>query len=107
MQRQRRDPIAFLDGTPVFEDIHLEPGQPGHYKRYSVVCPLCASSHPGCGKRRNIGPSQTKMFGPKEPLAYLGCWIRASMLFENKDGHLAHRPSKEEVKAFMAEHGWL
>ena len=98
------------DASAAQIDEHLEAGQPGHYKRYQVICPLCNSGHRRhnmtCSKSRNIGTGQTRSFGRMEPLAYLAVWAERAEQFPSAAAHIAYRPSLADVKAYMLGRGW-
>jgi hypothetical protein len=62
-------------------DIEIRPCGPPHarYQRIVVDCPWADTNHlhwTTCEKRRNIGPKTTANFGPMEPFAFIGVWIR-------------------------------
>ena len=98
---------------PVHECIkveeHLQPGQPGHYRRYTTVCPLAKTGHcsvVACGKRRNCGKSQMGQLGPAAPEAFLMVWRNAAVSFATKADHQRWTPTVAEVRQFMIEQGW-
>ena len=72
----------------------------GSYRRYRVIC---SQGHAGCDRRRNRGPKQTEL-GPKEPLAYLGVWLRHQCGTTLE--HRRFNPKKAEVKSYMEQRGW-
>ena len=87
-------------------DVNGRPGEPGFYQRYCVQC--CVASHGAlCGKRRNIGSAQTRHFGDKEPLAYLGAWLASGASFPDRDSHILFKPRQMEVEAYMRKMRWL
>jgi len=89
---------------------HLRPGMPGHYRRYTTVCPLARTGHcaaVACGKRRNCGQAQLGRLGPAAPEAFLMVWRAAACSFADKVGHQRWSPTEAEVRRFMVEQGWL
>ena len=114
-QRHRHELDQLLHSVPGLTfrlDEHLEPNQPGHYRRYVVRCPLAGCRHKmedlgrTCKKTRNIGPSQTSL-GPKEPLAYLAVWANHAEQHKSADEHIKWRPSSAQVREYMLAAGWL
>ena len=89
---------------------HLEPGQPNHYKRLIVNCPLANCEHrrvgAACGKKRNMGQRQTAKFGEREPEGYLGAWAAAADRFTSSEAHVRWNPSTAQVRKFMVSRGW-
>ena len=66
------------------------------YIRIRVSCPW----HSDCSKSRSLFKSQR--YGMKEPIAYLGCWIRAG------DRHLDHwQPSEGDIRSWLQDHKLL
>ena len=100
---------------PVFSDFirveeHLRPGQRGHYRRYTIVCPLARTGHCSvfaCGRRRNCGPGQMGSLGPAAPEAFLMVWREAATSFATKAEHMRWSPTWSEVRRFMKAQGWL
>jgi hypothetical protein len=91
---------------------HLQPGQPGHYRRLIMTCPLahCRHRQAGkgeCQKKRNIGQSQTAAFGDREPEAFLGAWAAAASQFEARQSHVRWAPPRNVVRDFMVSQNWL
>lgn len=89
---------------------HLRPGMPGHYRRYTTVCPLARSGHCGvvpCGKRRNCGQAQMGRLGPAAPEAFLMVWRAAASSFVDKSAHQRWSPTEAEVRRYMVQEGWL
>ena len=71
------------------------------YQRIMVKCPQ--KLHHRCFKKRNIGGPQTCNFGPIEPYAYLGLWLRKGQTddcFEHKN---KFEPDKEKLEAYIKE----
>ena len=104
--RGRRAVIAEMFGVEVVQDIHLHPGEPGHYIRLSVNCPQCAAGHPDCGKRRNIGEAQCRNFGQVEPLGFIGVWLERANSFADKASHLKFTPSLADIRSFLIARRW-
>ena len=106
-RNQKRDTVAVIEGQPVVLDTHGVEGLSGHYKRYFVQCTHSFTTHPSakgqehCCKSRNIGPRQTKNFGAKEPLAYVGAWLVAADQFDSRAAHVAFCPSVAMVRAYI------
>ena len=71
------------------------------YKRIMVKCPN--RLHARCMKKRNTGVDQIKKFGPIEPYAYLGLWLRKAWT----DDYLEHKknfePSEDELATYIKE----
>ena len=99
-----------VPGLRIKIDEHLKAGQPGHYKRYQVTCPLCMSGHwrnkMVCSKSRNIGAGQTRSFGDREPVAYLAVWAERAEQFVSAAAHMAYQPSYADIDAYMERRGW-
>ena len=88
---------------------HLLPGTPGHYRRYTTVCPLASSGHcavVACGKRRNCGSAQMGSLGPAAPEAFLMVWREQAAAFRSKADHQRWSPTWAEVRRYMIDHGW-
>ena len=88
---------------------HLAPGMPGHYRRYTTVCPLAKTSHlsvVACGKRRNCGAAQMGRLGPAAPEAFLMVWRERASAFDTKAAHQRWSPTWAEVRRYMVDHGW-
>ncbi len=101
----------FLEGVRVQIEEHSVPGEPDHYRRLVVRCPLCTSRHmevglPPCAMRRNAGARQTAVHGALETWAFLGAWIRAADGFATRAEHLAFRPSRRVVEEHILSRGW-
>ncbi len=79
------------------------------YVRYLARCPLAGTGHCGtkpCAISRNAHSKQCRNFGQWEPLAFVGCWLRAASRFENREMHMLYKPLPNEVREYMLEHGW-
>lgn len=88
---------------------HLRPGTPGHYRRYTTVCPLARTGHCAviaCGKRRNCGASQMGSLGPAAPEAFLMVWREQASAFQSKAEHQRWSPTWAEVRRYMVAQGW-
>ena len=105
-RRQARAVVDCVEGVQVTQDTHSEVGAPDYYERFCVQCPI-ASHGSQCAKRRNIGIAQTAHFGAKEPLAFLGVWLRKGASCSDRVSHIACRPTLSEVEQYMREHQWL
>ena len=68
------------------------------YNRIMVKCPN--RTHARCMKKRNTGVDQTNLFGPIEPYAYLGLWLRRAW----KDDYLEHKKKFEPSEAELANY---
>lgn len=103
--------ITRVEGVRLITDVHGEFGQVGYYRRFRVTCPAACFGHCSsrgvCSKRRGTGPAQTAHFGPLEPVAYLGVWLRQSDSCASRQSHMAFQPSVAQVQAYMIEQGWL
>ena len=96
-----------LEGVAVRFESHGKAGDADAYNRYIVQCPnIC--HHRGkhkCQRKRNGGPKQCFFFGPCEPLAFLGVWLRHARLFDNKVAHSRFVPKRADIIDYMREHG--
>lgn len=100
-QAQHQDVYQpFQHVFPIVMDSHLQPGEPGHYKRLMIKCPLSTCQHfdhRPCQKYRSLGPGQMRQFGHCEPEAYLVAWADAAKLFARRHEHMQHRPSPNDI----------
>ena len=91
-------------------DVHLSPGQRGHYRRLIIACPYAHTHHADgkypCMKHKNLGQRQMAALGPREPEAFLGAWAAAADRFPNCQAHVAWNPSVAQVRAWMTSQGW-
>ena len=88
---------------------HLQPGMPGHYRRYTTICPLASSGHcavVACGKRRNCGAAQMGSLGRAAPEAFLMVWREKASSFGSKADHQRWSPTWSEVRRYMVAQGW-
>ena len=88
---------------------HLRPGTPGHYRRYTTVCPLARTGHcavNACGKRRNCGSTQMGSLGPAAPEAFLMVWRERASAFQSKAEHQRWSPTWSEVRRYMLAQNW-
>ena len=116
------DALFDVDGPMVFHtdssaplvgglrlDVHLEPGQRGHYRRWVMPCPLRHCQHVGgkypCQRNRSMGPGQIAHFGQREPEAFLGCWAEAAHRFPSRARHMGWSPSVAQVREYIQRHG--
>lgn len=104
---------SFSLRQPVHECIHVEehlsPGMPGHYRRYTTICPLASTGHCSviaCGKRRNCGVAQMGNLGPAAPEAFLMVWREQASSFGTKADHQRWSPTWSEVRRYMVAQGW-
>ena len=112
--KRKREMVCILEGQPIFKEVHLEPGQRGHYVRLIAPCMYGESSHRDCQnpenlceKKRSISENLTRAIGDKEPLAYLGCWLQAAALCKDKAEHMAYKPYAWDIRAYAKEQGWI
>ena len=102
--------LGIIEGVPCTYDSFGVKGNPNYYERLTVKCPLRLTSHKhqrACQKKRNTGKTQTTPYGPLQPMAYLGVWLREGCNFPNKLAHQAYEPTLSEVEAYMRHQGWL
>ena len=119
LQRCPREHVAVVLGTPIVQERHLLPGEPGHYHRMAIRCQLPHHSEVAirpratgqracpCGKFRSCGPRQTALFGHMEPAAFLAAWLRKGHEYPDKATHMRHVPSNSDIEFEMREQGWL
>ena len=102
--------VAQATGYSFMVDEHGIPGQPGHYRRYKLVCPLAACGHKlgtqCCQKYRNMGVAQTQL-GLNEPFAYLAVWADGAAHHKLAKDHIKWRPPQHLVREYMIRAGWL
>ena len=98
--RSRPTPF-FLEGQRVSEEFYA--GAKQSYHRIRVTC----IRHKNCGRGRNIGELQCRNFGPLEPYAYLGVWLRKGIGQGERGQHVQCDVKLSEVEAYMDEMGWL
>lgn len=101
-----------IEGVPVREEVYNESGDrgPQRYHRLIVKCPLSDSMHAGgapCQKSRNMGPEQTRYFGKKEVIGYLGVWLMRASECASRADHTRYRPSAAEVEAYLVDRGMM
>jgi hypothetical protein len=101
-----------LEGMAVYFEEHGAETDSDHYRRLCVRCPLghtthCQAGHHPCGKKRGIGPAQTRTHGQLEPYAYLGAWLQAASRMPDRAAHMAHAPTQGQVRSYMTAQGWL
>ena len=101
-----REIADILEGCNIYKENHLEPGQPGHYVRLVAECMFRGCGHDNCERKRSIPAGNTKVIGEKEPFAFLGCWLEAAVLYDNREGHMKHQPSKTDIQAYALKMGW-
>ena len=96
---------VIIEGSRVQIETHLEPLDPGFYKRCIVFCPLYNSvhwspdGHP-CRKKRNIDISKG-VDGVKSALAFCGVWVRRGAQCEARDPHMRFRPSQQDIDNYL------
>ena len=92
-------------------DVHLQPGQRGHYRRLIITCPHAHTSHDDgtypCQKHRNLGQRQMQNLGHREPEAFLGTWAAGAHDFTSREEHVKWDPSAKQVRAWMIAEGWI
>ena len=72
------------------------------YDRIMVRC--TCRRHGKCQKKRNTGPSQTNNFGPLEPYAFLGAWLRKAHRHDFASEHIQDVPTRKDVEDYYREH---
>lgn len=86
---------ATLEGQAVREEVyHRADGT--SYRRLRVLC----KHHRGCGRWRNVGPSTCKHLGVREPVAFLGCWLRANV---SQEMHKRFKPTLRQMRDWLRE----
>ena len=101
-----RELADILEGCNIYKETHLEPGQPGHYVRLVAECMFRGCGHENCERKRSISASTTKVIGEKEPFAFLGCWLEAAVMYDNREAHMKHQPSKKDIEAYARKMHW-
>ena len=95
--------MRFLEGAPVAREIHLSPGQRGHYDRLVVKC----ARHQVIKTRAFDVKAAAKLgLGDAEPYAFLGVWLRHCDWCSSAAAHKGFVPSSEQVKAYVATQQW-
>ena len=102
--RQTRNwEMHFLEGAPVTREIHLLPGQRGHYDRLLVKC----ARHQIVKTRAFDVKAAAKLgLGDAEPYAFLGVWLRHCERCSSAAAHKRFVPSSEQVEAYVATQAW-
>jgi hypothetical protein len=100
-----------LEGMAVYFEEHGAPGEASYYRRICARCPHAHAGHsqagqPPCGKKRGVGPGQTRTHGDLEPYAFLGAWLQAASRMPDRATHMAHTPTQAQVTAYMRGQGW-
>ena len=95
-----------LHGQPVSEEKHGLEGQSNFYRRAMVVCRHHGSPTDPCGRTRKFDTREAvnSGLGELEPLAFLGCWLRASGQHESKSLHKGYVPTIAERQAYARAH---
>lgn len=112
-KRIRLDLPTTIDGITLEENIHNEDGRQDtgqRYHRIAVRCPLSDTMHVdhlACKRYRNIGETTTRVYGRLEPVGYLGAWLRAGPRFRTRAEHMRHKPTIQEVEAYLTSVGLL
>ena len=101
-----RELVDILEGCNIYKENHLEPGQPGHYVRLVAECVFRGCGHESCEKKRSISASTTAVIGEKEPFAFLGCWLEAAVMYDSREAHVKHQPSKKDIEAYARKMHW-
>eukprot|EP00971_Amphidinium_carterae_P316337 6287859-Amphidinium_carterae.2 len=107
-----RDSLAAL-GYPEMvegERLYLDINMRENYARVCVQCPLRSSDHLHrltCKKYRGLSDSQKMSCGEKEPIAYLGVWIRQARQASSRAEHVQYNPPLSLVRDYAREHGWM
>ena len=89
-------------------DEHGTPGEPGHYRRLCIKCPLAGSTHFGgkrCQRYRNLGPGQSRSLGAREAEFFLMAWADAADGYRNRTTHMRYTPKKADVLAAALKYG--
>ena len=58
-----------------------------------------------CQKRRSHTIANMPELGSREPLFYLGCWLKRASDFSDRDSHVKYNPTKRHVKDYYEEVG--
>lgn len=95
----------------IYYDEHGVAGQPGHYQRLCIKCPLVGAAHYHdrtlCQKYRNIGPGQCGTFGQREPELFLLAWADAADKFESRALHMKFKPQVTDMQRALHKYGAL
>ena len=89
-------------------DEHGTPGEPGHYRRLCIKCPLAGCAHfdqRRCQRYRNMGPGQSRSLGPREAEFFLMAWADAADRHSNRTHHMRFTPSPADVRAAARSYG--
>ena len=96
-----------LEGATIYHELRVGENP---YHRIRVECPIPGhKAKKACCRRRNLHGDQCKNFGPMEPYAYLGAWLRKGNQYAARSGHMDTKslPSKSEIEAYMRDQEWL
>lgn len=88
-------------------DEHGTPGNPGHYRRLCIKCPLANTGHEHtltCQRYRNLGHSQSSQFGHREPEMYLLAWADAAQACPTRAQHMKYKPCQEDIRRALRKY---
>jgi hypothetical protein len=110
--RRARPVVLQLEGMSVYFEEHGAEGDPDHYRRLCVRCPLgdtahCQAGQAPRGKKRGMAHAQTRTHGRLEPYAFLGAWLQAASRLPDRAAHMAHTPTPGQVRSYTTAQGWL
>ena len=102
-RRTRNWELHFLEGVAVARDIHLSPGQPGHYDRLVVKC----ARHQAIKTRAfDVKAAKKLGLGDAEPYAFLGVWLSQCDLCHSAAAHKRFVPTSEQILSYVAAQKW-
>ncbi len=85
-----------VGGEPITLSTHRGPKRKWYVRKH-IVCRV--PGHEQCSKFRNC--NLTAEGDQRQVVAYLACWLEAGPLFESRTEHMAFKPSKAEVVAYL------
>ena len=101
-----RDTRIRLQGSRVYLEEHLQPGEAGYYFRLTVKCHCCNHRNFNlnhCRKRRNV-----KVHLGRDDviaaLAFLGTWLEEGPRIVSRGAHIAFRPSSARLRDYIERH---
>ena len=94
---------VLIEGSQVYVERHLEPGEPGFYKRCIVYC-SCTDhwtvQEKKCRKKRNVDVSLGKD-SVKQALAFCGAWLRQCGEYRTRRDHIKSVPSGRSIAEYI------
>ena len=95
-----------LHGVAVLEEKHGIIGESNYYRRCLVTCQHHGQPDDLCGRTRKYDTREAASsgLGDLEPLAFLGCWLRACGQHESKESHKRYVPTIAERQSYARAH---